>query len=51
MKKIIILSVLFFTAGCTQIVTTPIKIVGATAEATIGVVGAGMKAVMPDSDE
>jgi len=53
MKKIIIYTItaLVFTSGCTQIVTAPIKIVGATAGAVIDVTGSAVGAVIGSDDK
>lgn len=37
--------------GCTQIITAPIKVVGAVAEAAIDVGAAGVRAVAGSDDE
>ena len=46
----IIIMLLFFS-GCTQIVTAPIKIVGATAGAVIDVTGSAVGAVVGSDDK
>lgn len=52
MKKfnLILISVIFLS-GCTQIITAPIKIVGAVAGATIDVGAAGVRAVAGSDDD
>ncbi|CAA6809503.1 MAG: Unknown protein, partial [uncultured Sulfurovum sp.] len=37
--------VIIFTSGCTQVITAPIKVVGAVAGAAIDVGAAGVRAV------
>jgi len=43
--------ILILMSGCTQIVTAPIKIVGATAGAAIDVAGSAVGAVTGSDDE
>jgi uncharacterized protein YceK len=53
MKKTIFYStiILILMSGCTQIVTAPIKIAGATAGAAIDVAGSAVGAVAGSDDE
>jgi uncharacterized protein YceK len=46
-----ILMIIIFMSGCTQIITAPIKIVGAVAGAAIDVGAAGVRAVAGSDDE
>jgi len=50
MKKITLITILILN-GCTQVVTTPIKITGAVVSSTIDVVGATAHAVAGSDDE
>jgi len=51
MKKFsLILVTVLFISGCTQIITAPIKIVGAVAETAIDVTSAGVRAVAGSDD-
>lgn len=47
----LILLIGFFLSGCTQIVTAPIKVVGAVAETAIDVTAAGVRAVAGSDEE
>lgn len=47
----LILISIFFMSGCTQIITAPIKVVGAVAGAAIDVTAAGVRAVAGSDDE
>jgi len=47
----LILITIVFMSGCTQIITAPIKIVGAVAGASIDVTAAGVRAVAGSDDE
>jgi uncharacterized protein YceK len=47
----LILLTIVFMSGCTQIITAPIKIVGAVAGAAIDVTAAGVRAVAGSDDE
>ncbi len=52
MKKYTLLLLTIYTfIGCTQIVTAPIKVVGAVAGATIDVGAAGVRAVTGSDDK
>jgi uncharacterized protein YceK len=57
MKKniLLLIPVLMFVSGCTQVVTAPISIAGSAVGATVGaagsVVGATVNAVTSDDDE
>ncbi len=48
--SLIFISILLLS-GCTQIITAPIKIVGAVAGAAIDVTAAGVRAVAGSDDE
>lgn len=51
-KNIILaISLLFVFVGCTQVVTAPIKVVGATAGAVIDVTGSAVRAVVGDDED
>jgi len=43
--------VVMLMSGCTQIITAPIKAVGAVAETTIGIGAAGVRAVAGSDDK
>jgi len=47
----LVLITILMLSGCTQIVTAPIKVVGAVAETTIDVAAAGVNAVAGSDDE
>ena len=47
----LVLLTIFFVSGCTQIVTAPIKVVGAVAGAAIDVTATGVKAVAGSDDD
>ena len=47
----LMLITIFFISGCTQIITAPIKVVGAVAGAVIDVGAAGVRAVAGSDDE
>ena len=47
----LILITIVFMAGCTQIITAPIKVVGAVAGTAIDVGAAGVRAVAGSEDE
>ncbi|CAA6816346.1 MAG: Unknown protein [uncultured Sulfurovum sp.] len=52
MKQLSLIAiVLILASGCTQIITAPIKVVGAVAGATIDVGAAGVRAVAGSDDE
>ena len=47
----LVLLTVIFMSGCTQIITAPIKVVGAVAGAAIDVTAAGVRAVAGSDDE
>ena len=47
----LVLITVIFMSGCTQIITAPIKVVGAVAGAAIDVGSAGVRAVAGSDDE
>ena len=47
----LLLITIIFLSGCTQIITAPIKVVGAVAGAAIDVTAAGVRAVAGSDDE
>lgn len=49
-KYILLISIFLFTTGCTQVITAPIKVVGAVAGAAIDVGAAGVRAVTGGDD-
>lgn len=52
MKKFsLMLITVIFMSGCTQVITAPIKVVGAVAGAAIDVGAAGVRAVAGSDDE
>ena len=52
MKKFSLIAiVIVFISGCTQIITAPIKVVGAVAGAAIDVGAAGVRAVAGSDEE
>ena len=53
MKKLTLLTILTFISlsGCTQIVTAPIAIAGATASAAIDVTGSAVHAIAGSDEE
>jgi len=52
MKKIsLILLTIIFMSGCTQIITAPIKVIGAVAGAAIDVTASGVRAVAGSTDD
>ena len=53
MKKLTIYSILtlILLSGCTQVVTAPIQIAGATVRATIDIAGSAVHAVAGSDDE
>jgi len=46
MKKLILLPIILLLAGCTQVVTAPIKLAGAVVSTTFDVAGAAGGAVV-----
>lgn len=52
MKQLsLILLTIVFISGCTQVITAPIKVVGAVAGAAIDVTAAGVRAVTGSDDD
>lgn len=52
MKKFgLMLITIMFMSGCTQVITAPIKVVGAVAGAAIDVGAAGVRAVAGSDDD
>ena len=52
MKELsLILITIFLVSGCTQVITAPIKVVGAVAGAAIDVGAAGVRAVSGSDDD
>ena len=51
MKKQMLILTIFLLTGCTQIITAPIKVVGAIAGATIDIGAAGVHAVTGSDDD
>ena len=47
----LIVITIVFMSGCTQIITAPIKVVGAVAGAAIDVTAAGVRAVAGSDDD
>jgi PBP1b-binding outer membrane lipoprotein LpoB len=47
----LVLLIAILLSGCTQIVTAPIKVVGAVAETAIDVTAAGVRAVAGSDDD
>ena len=50
-KYLLIISILLLNTGCTQVITAPIKVVGAVAGAAIDVGSAGVRAVVGSDDD